>query len=351
MATPEQLATRVRRILTAALPTGIRVEVTARGQEGGSAFDVSIQTGATDHRFLAGWAGEGWPRDVEELVRLVPHVRVAVAINLSDNAKSLLSGQGIGWIDEVGEANIVMPSGLVIVREQSRTAGGAKASSRWSRSTLAVAEAALSGIAPTVNNIEISTGLSRNATASGLARLERLGLLERQEASRGPKSGRRVVDPRALLDSYSAAAAEHRSKQSTLRAHRLWVGDPVTTLRTEIAPALSDSNHRWSVTGAAASVLLAPYLTEVTTLDLYVDADLMADPARLALRIGARIVDRGHVIEVRELPTSISALGPVVDGIQVAPPVRVYADLFAAGGRWAEAAEHLLEGFHAGTAA
>jgi hypothetical protein len=288
---------------------------------------------------------------VEELVRLVPQVKVVVAINLSDNAKSLLAGQGIGWIDEAGEANIAMPSGLVIVREPTRTESRTEASLRWSRSTLTVAEAALSGIAPTVENIESTTGLSRNATATGLARLERLGLLERPEASRGPRSGRRIVDVGALLDSYSAAAAEQRSKQPTLRAHRLWIGDPVSTLRTEIAPALSDSNHRWAVTGAAASLLIAPYLTEVTTLDLYVDADLMADPALLALRIGARIVDRGHVIEIRELPTSMSARGPVVDGIQVALPVRVYADLLAAGGRWAEAAQHLREGFHAGTAA
>ena len=226
-----------------------------------------------------------------------------------------------------------------------------ESSSRWSRSTLAVAEAALSGIAPTVENIENTTGLSRNATATGLARLERLGLLERPEASRGPRSGRRIVNPGALLDSYAAAAAEQRSKQSTLHAHRLWIGDPVGTLRTEIAPALSDSNHRWAVTGAAASLLIAPYLTEVTTLDLYVDPDLMADPARLALRLGARIVERGHVIEVRELPTLMSARGPVIDGIQVALPVRVYADLLTAGGRWAEAAQHLREGFHAGTAA
>ena len=129
------------------------------------------------------------------------------------------------------------------------------------------------------------------------------------------------------------------------------MGDPVGTLRTEIAPALSGSNHRWAVTGAAASQLIAPYLTDVTTLDLYVDADLMADPARLASRLGARIVERGHVIEVRELPTLMSAKGPRVDSIQVALPVRVYADLLAGGGRWAEAAQHLREEFDAGTAA
>lgn len=351
MATPDQLATRVRRILAGALPSSARVQVDPRGGERGSAFDVTVQAGATNHRFLAGWAGEGWPSDVEELVRLVPHVEVAVAINLSDNAKSWLAGQGIGWIDEGGGANIAMTSGLVIVREPARALARVDGSSRWSRSTLAVAEAALSGIVPTVKSIESTTGLSRNATATGLARLERLGLLERPEASRGPRSGRRIVDPDALLDSYSAAAAEQRSKQPTLRAHRLWIGDPMATLGTELAPALSDSNHRWAVTGAAASLLIAPYLTEVTTLDLYVDADLMADPTRLAMQLGARIVDRGHVIEVRELPTLMSARGPVIDDIKVALPVRVYADLLAAGGRSAEAAQHLREGFHAGTAA
>ena len=134
-------------------------------------------------------------------MRHVPKVEVAVASNLSDNAKTWLAGRGIGWIDEAGEANITRSSGLVVVREPARAWAEPERSARWSRSTLAVAEAALSGITPTVEKIETATGLSRNATAKGLARLERLGFLERPEASRGPRSGRRIVDAGMLLDS------------------------------------------------------------------------------------------------------------------------------------------------------
>ena len=57
-----------------------------------------------------------------------------------------------------------------------------------------------------------------------------------------------------------------------------------------------------------------------------------------ASMLGGRLVERGHVIEVRQLPTQMSARGPLLDGVRVALPVRVYADLLAAGGRSAEAA-------------
>jgi len=63
----------------------------------------------------------------------------------------------------------------------------------------------------------------------------------------------------------------------------------------------------------------------------------------LADVLGGRVVDRGQLIEVRSLPTSMSAKGPVVSGIHLALPARVYADLKAVGGRSAEAAHHLRE--------
>jgi hypothetical protein len=46
-------------------------------------------------------------------------------------------------------------------------------------------------------------------------------------------------------------------------------------------------------------------------------------------------------LEVRTLPTRISAEGPIVHGIRVALLARVYADLLAAGGRSAEAARYM----------
>lgn len=165
-----------------------------------------------------------------------------------------------------------------------------------------------------------------------------------------PGSGRRIVDTHASLAAYVAAAAERRAKQSVLRVHRLW-RDPLDTLRWEIAPNLSGFKPSWTVTGVAASLLLAPYLSEVTALEPSVDAETMSDASDLAARLGSRIVDKGHRIEIRELPTAMSAHGPVVDGVHVALPIRVYADLMAAGGRSAEAAHHLRERFDVGTPA
>lgn len=344
MAKLDQLETKVRRILTAALPGTLRVAVAPHRSGPGSSFDVTVHAGAADHRFLAGWAGEGWPRDVENLVRLVPGVEVAVATNLSNGARDWLARRGVGWVDKAGHAEIISPSGLVVSREpRGATPRPVSWSTTWSRSTVAVAEAALSGTIPTVENIEKATGLSRNATATALHKLERLGFLQRSGALRGPMSGRRITDTEALLAAYVEAATNQRSKAPKLLVHRLWVGDAVETLRTQIAPALNATNGRWAITGVAASLLLAPYLSDVTTLDLYVDTDLFADKARLASRLGGRLVEKGQVVEIRHLPTSMAITGPVVDEIQVALPVRVYADLVSTGGRAAEAAQHLKE--------
>ncbi len=350
METADRLTARVRRTLTAALPEGLGVEVTPRARSVAPAFDATVRSGAAKHRFTVGWASEGWPADVERLVSLVPDVEVVAAARLSEGAREWLTRRGLGWVDEAGRADIRRKSGLVIVREPTDVRSRREQSTSWTRSMLAVAEAALSGYEPTVEGIERATGLSRNATTSALNRLETLGLLHRPGGYRGPKSGRRVIDPDAFLDAYATAAEELRAKQPTVLIHRLW-SSPLAALRSEIAPALTPAHDPWAVTGPAASMLLAPYLSDVTTLDLYVGAELFAEPSRLASVLGGSVVARGHRIEVRQLPTAVSAIGPVVDGIHIALPVRVYADLVATGGRAEEAAHHLKETIGVRTAA
>ena len=350
MTPSEQLAVRVRRLLASVLPHGLGVEVQPF-HAAGPAFEVTVKAGATNHHFVVGWAGEGWPSDVERIVHLVPDVDVVTAAHVSDGARRWLEREGLGWADEAGRADISMESGLVIFRQPSLVRKGREPSMRWTRSTLAVAEAALSGITPTVECIEQATELSRHATANALSRLEDLGFLERPHALRGPQSARRIINNSAFLDAYAKAAAEQRKKQSHVLVHRLWQGDPLETLALEIGPALTGANARWAVTGAAASVLLAPYLTDVTILELYIDAETMSDRTRLASLLEGRIVEKGHRIEIREVPTTMTVRGPVIGDIQVALPVRVYADLRAAGGRWAEAGQHLRETLSVGTAA
>jgi hypothetical protein len=207
---------------------------------------------------------------------------------------------------------------------------------------LAAAEAVLAGVTPTVEAIETATGISRGASANALARLEKLGLLHRSQGMRGRGSARSVVDPDAFIDGYAAAAAKLRLAQRVIRIHRLWK-DPLEAFEFEIGPALNRNSKSWAVTGVAASIFLAPYLSDVNVVELYVDDDLFANPNHLADVLGGRVVDRGHLIEVRALPTPMSAKGPIVSGVHLALPARVYADLMAVGGRSAEAAHHLRE--------
>ena len=345
----ERTMIRVRKTLAGVLPKGLRADVRARGGLA-PAFDVTISAGAVDHSFVAGWAGEGWPNDVQRLVALVPDVAVVAAVAVSDGARAWLSQQDLGWVDESGRSDISLPSGLVVLREPSQLRVPRERPVRWTRSMLAATEAALSGSVPTVEAVERATGLSRNATTIALERLERLGYLERPTARRGPMSGRRIVDAGVLLDAYAAAATELAAKQPRVLVHRLW-SDPLHALRDEIGPALNATDGQWAVTGVAASMLLAPYLTDVTTLELYVDAELIADRSHLASLLNGRVVEKGHRVEIRTLPTTISAAGPVIDGVHVAVPVRVYADLVANGGRSAEAAHHLRETLNVGATA
>jgi hypothetical protein len=347
MPSPNQLLeTRVRRILAAALPS-LRIDISPRQGLAG-AFDIIVRTGASEHPFLAGWAGEGWPKDVTDLITRLPGVEVAVGTKFSEEAKEVLAGRAIGWVDEAGSAEISRPSGLLVIRQPAPASAPIKPSARWSRSVLTTAEAILSGTPPTVNQIEQVTGLSRHATATSLVRLEQVGHLERSQARRGPASNRTVVNADDFLASYVAAAADRRSKQAVLRVHRLWTGGPFDTLRSEIGPVLNASGYEWAATGTTASLLLAPYLSESATLDLYVDPELLVDAGALATRLGGRIVESGHVIEVREFPTPMSPRGPVIDGVHLALPIRVYADLRAEGGRAAEAASHLREVLNVG---
>jgi hypothetical protein len=338
----EGLRGRVQDATLAVLPEGLRVEVMPRSVTGVPSFDVRVQVGNAAHRFVAGWAGAGWPADVQKLVQVAPNLDVVYAKNLSDGARSWLSERHIGWVDEMGRANLVLKSGLVIVREPTATEKQQLVGDHWTNTMLTAVEAVLAGVAPTVEAVEAATGMSRGASANALSRLERRGLLERPARKRGPQASRQVVDMDSLIDQYTEAAAEFRNKQQVVRVHRLWA-DPLDVLDIEIGPGLTGMGVRWAVTGAAASTLLAPYLSDVNVVELYVDRSLLTAPNRLASSLGGRIVERGHRIEVRELPTSMSAMGPKIGGIQVALPARVYADLTASGGRAAEAAHHLRE--------
>jgi hypothetical protein len=89
--------------------------------------------------------------------------------------------------------------------------------------------------------------------------------------------------------------------------------------------------------------VLAPYLSTVTSAEVYVDANSIVRLEAVAADAGLRPIEGGR-LTLKPFPTiAVSRLIKRLDGLRVAPWPRVYADLRTAGVRGEEAAEHLRE--------
>ena len=165
------------------------------------------------------------------------------------------------------------------------------------------------------------------------------GYLE-SNATRGRGSARRVADADRLLDAYAAAAAPLASRL------RLQIG--VTWRDTidgtaETSQRFDDAGVRHAVTGTVASFMLAPYLTNVTTAEIYVPGSTILDLETAAHQGGLRRVPGGR-LTLRPFPTvTTDRFAQRINDMWVAPWPRVYVDLLHAGVRGEDAADHLKE--------
>ncbi|MPZ88167.1 MAG: hypothetical protein GEU81_08855 [Nitriliruptorales bacterium] len=306
-------------------------------------FRASVVTASVHHEFDVTWVGEGWPAEIRRALAAVGSVTAMAAKRFSPGALELLREANVGWLDETGQANVSVPSGLVLFREpHPDTSRPTQIPTRWTRSVITVAEALLAGSAPTVADVEAHTGLSRGSVTNALRFLEGQALLKRPGPERGPNSGRHIESLEQLLDAYTTAAGQAWRTADILLFHRVW-RDSLQGLVSDLAPALNSAPVTWAAGGTTAAQLVAPYLTSLTVLQLYVPAELLKAPQQLAHLLEARAVKRGHRIEVRAFPTPTSLPDRSVHGVPVVPWFRTYADLMARGGREAEAAQHLKE--------
>lgn len=321
---------RLETAIRAVLPSGTSVRL-ARSGEGIALVDVA---GA---RVRAAWAGEGWLGDVRVVLdRPKGDIDVVVARRMSPGARAAITDAGLGWVDEAGGAEISLP-GLVVSRSGRRETKP-DATPRWTPSVIGTAEALLLGTRPTVAEIERATGLSAGSATKALATLTTLGLLE-ADAPRGRASARELVDRRALLTAYADAALA-ATKPLMLRVGIL--GDLADEL-VMLGRRWDADDLAWAATGPAAAAVLAPYLTEVSGLEVFVDAPTPATLEEVAGRAALKAIEGGRLV-LRPFPTPVTKrLSAPAGDLRVAPWPRVYADLRASGVRGEEAAEHLWE--------
>lgn len=329
MGSMERGGTRAEQALLAVLPRSVDVRA-------GAAED-GVEVILNGRNLQVKWAGEGQLSDVRRV--LAQHSRrpdIVVARLLSPGARAELADAGVGWVDETGAAEISL--GTIIVARSGKPAKR-DAPKRWTRSALAIAEAALSGVRATASAMHDATGLSTGSCVNALRILTDLELLE-ASADRGRSSARRIVDRERLLRAYASAA--------TAMAPELRMEVGVTW--RDLADGLRKAADRWqaeqvdfAVTGALAAEQLAPYLTTVTAAEVYVSVETVVGLEAVAASAGLKPVDGGRLI-LRPFPTvSANMLATQVDGLRVAPWPRVYVDLLHAGVRGEDAAEHLKE--------
>lgn len=300
--------------------------------------DTGVDMIINDHLCQIKWIGNGRLVDAKRIAatrRGRPDI--VVARHMSPGAREVLAEAGIGWVDETGAAEIA--SGMIVVSRTGRPPKPAELPKRWTPSVVAVAEALLCGVKATVAATEEATGLSNGSCTTALRVLTNFGLLD-ADAGRGRDSARRVVDDDRLLDVY-ASAVEDLPPPISLQCGVTW-RDTIVGL-TKTGESWERAKIAWASTGAVAAAVIAPHLTTVSSVVVYVNADTILDLEAAAAAAGLRPIEGGR-LTLKPFPTvTAKRLATMIDGLWVVPWPRAYVDVRAVGVRGEDAAEHLRE--------
>jgi hypothetical protein len=300
------------------------------------------------------WAGEGWPQDVRSALGASGAASdanmVIVARHLSPGSIELLRDRDANWADESGQARIIGPHGLLVIREPATPRAREPSAFTWSPSALSIAEALLASTDRPVLTEELAdfSGWSASRTASVLKVFDAHGWTVKRGPVRGPSAYRELGDADGMLDAWSRRVIE--APREARYAHRAG-SDPMDLLTNALRPAL-DEHVQWAVSGWAGLELAAPYATGVPSLHIYVPAEDFVSGLSLAIKTaGLRDVKEAGLVTFWATERRILRLASTHSGIPVVSPPRLYADLDGLGARGHDAAAHvrreLIEPLHA----
>ena len=311
-------------------------------------------------RFLPIWIGEGLPADARRAVGIVLEragawpdaFPVVIANRVSPGAQEFFKEHHLSWADRSGRARILAPHGLFISRSDPIRADAGRTFA-WSNAADAVAETLLTWAVfrqpddelriDRVAEIASATDLSLAHTARVLRQFDEVGYTAKTGAERGSTASRECRGRARTLSDRAGHGAATGGRGRSVEFSVPW-RETDRSLR-QIHEILG--GVPWAVTGAVAADLVAPFLTSLNDLEFYVSAehaelvqDLLATDDQLTeVESGGRV----RVFTAEPHVLRLSTMIGEVDGVLIAPPVRVYADLLRRGGRSAEAAEHLRE--------
>lgn len=292
------------------------------------------------------WAGEGWPEDVRraaaEVPRPWPSNLVLVARRLSPGAIEWLRDRGANWADEAGQARILGPGGLIVIREPRRPRAVERPvrAFAWSPSALSIAEAILARTDVPLRTADLARLAEWSVPQAGAV----LKAFDTQvwTAKRGPARGRgahrELVGADAMLAAWAAATAGQ--PRETRIAHRA-TRDVMALLRGALRGAL-DGHAAWAVSGWAGLELAAPFTTTIPSVHVYVAEESFAGALTTAIEeAGLREVPEGGRVIFWAADRRVVEPAGRIGGIPVVGPPRLYADLSSLGARGQDAADHV----------
>lgn len=324
--------------LLALMPPGARVSV---GADKKIPADLILRV--SEHKLRARFVQHANLAAIKDALSFKPEPEILLLSRTTPAIREFLGQHFIGWVDQTGSAQI--SSGPLIISRDKIQVLHRKHQPRWTRSMLGVAEALLTGTPGTVSAVSAATGLAPSSAATALHTLSEMHLLS-ADAVRGRRAGRKITEYSALLSAYSEATTT-RPHQFTLRVGVLWQ-DPIKSL-AETGKIWTQEGTQWAVTSAIAAAVMAPFSTQISPLEIYLDASSPALMMAALKNAGLKPLEGGR-LTVSPFPSE-GTRNQVnrIQSLPVVPWPRVYADLQHAGVRGEEVAEYLrevMEGSH-----
>lgn len=261
-----------------------------------------------------------------------------IADRTTAEARQILQRHGIAVLDGLGNAHIELP-GLLLHLEGYETprARAEVPPTRLSGKAGVAVQALL--LEPQrrwqVTDLAEKAGISKGLAHRLLTRLERDGIVV--STGKGPHRFRRVFDATALLDLWVEESVDRMTRQ---RAYVL--AQSPRQVVDGIRKALSHSKLNYALTGAAAASLIAPFVSAVPIVDLWIQES--ADIEEVFTVLGAEGVTEGHNLVLMQSKDDVAlAFRQKKDGVWLPNKFRLYADLVRDPRRGAEQAAHLRE--------
>lgn len=245
---------------------------------------------------------------------------ILIAGETTAEARDILDEHGIGVIDGLGNAHVELP-GLLLHIQGDRPRRQTQPATKLRGKAGVVAQALLLEherpwqIDELAQRANVSVGLAHRI----MKRLQDEGVAVAEGV--GPQRVRRIPNPAALLDLWTE---EMEEKPRRTFAHLL--AQTPRALVEELGTNLARAGFDHALTGAAAAMRLAPFVTAVPVAEVWVNATTAPD----ALCDGAHAdpVTEGHnVVFLQAKDDAPLAFREKMDNQWLANRFRIYADL------------------------